>query len=49
MAPVLTHMGLTPEAWLEFRAGERAMAPVLTHMGLTPEAWLAYRTGEQVA
>jgi hypothetical protein len=42
-------MGLTPQAWQEFRAGERAAAPVLTHMGLTPEAWLAYRMGEQVA
>jgi ketopantoate hydroxymethyltransferase len=49
VAPVLAHMGLTPEAWQEFRVGERAVAPVLTHMGLTPEAWLAYRAGEQVA
>jgi hypothetical protein len=41
------HMGLSPQAWQEFRAGERAMAPVLTHMGLTPQAWLEYRAGEQ--
>jgi hypothetical protein len=40
------HMGLTPQAWQEFRAGERvSTTPV--HMGLTLPAWQEFRAGEQ--
>jgi hypothetical protein len=40
------HMGLTPQAWQEFRAGERtSTTPV--HMGLTLPAWQEFRAGER--
>jgi hypothetical protein len=40
------HMGLTPQAWQEFRAGERvSTTPV--HMGLTLPAWQDLRAGER--
>ncbi|MCU0283547.1 MAG: hypothetical protein MUD13_06565 [Candidatus Nanopelagicales bacterium] len=43
------HMGLTAEAWQEYRAGERAafLEPTAGHMGLTPQAWQEYRMGER--
>jgi hypothetical protein len=40
------HMGLTPQAWQEFRAGERASTTPF-HMGLTAEAWRDHRSGER--
>jgi hypothetical protein len=42
-------MGLTAEAWQEYRAGERAafLEPTAGHMGLTPQAWQEYRMGER--
>jgi hypothetical protein len=40
------HMGLTPQAWQEFRAGERASTTPF-HMGLNADAWRAYRSGER--
>jgi hypothetical protein len=45
------HMGLTAQAWQEYRAGERAaLAETLpAHMGLTTKAWQEYRTGERAA
>jgi hypothetical protein len=40
------HMGLTPQAWQEFRAGERvSTTPFL--MGLTLPAWQEFRAGER--
>lgn len=42
------HMGLTPQAWLEFRAGER-VSPTPVHMGLTLPAWQEFRSGERIA
>ena len=40
------HMGLTPQAWQDFRAGERvSTTPV--HMGLTLPAWQEFRAGER--
>lgn len=42
------HMGLAPQAWQDYRAGERAsMTPL--RQGLTPPAWLDYRAGERAA
>jgi hypothetical protein len=42
------HMGLTPQAWQEFRAGERvSTTPV--HMGLALPAWQEFRAGERAA
>jgi hypothetical protein len=44
--PTDLHMGLTPQAWQEFRAGERvSTTPV--HMGLTLPAWQEFRAGER--
>ncbi len=40
------HMGLTPQAWQEFRAGERASTTPF-HMGLTLPAWQEFRAGER--
>jgi hypothetical protein len=40
------HMGLTPQAWQEFRAGERASTTPV-HMGLTLPAWQEFRAGER--
>jgi len=40
------HMGLTPQAWQEFRAGERASTTPF-RMGLTLPAWLEFRAGER--
>ena len=40
------HMGLTPQAWQEFRADERASTTPF-HMGLTADAWRDLRTGER--
>jgi hypothetical protein len=40
------HMGLTPQAWQEFRAGERA-STTPEHMGLTLPAWQEFRAGER--
>jgi hypothetical protein len=42
------HMGLTPQAWQEYRAGERASTTPF-HLGLTLPAWLAYRAGERAS
>ena len=42
------HMGLTPQAWQEYRAGERASTTPF-HLGLTLPAWQAYRTGERAS
>jgi uncharacterized protein YaiE (UPF0345 family) len=41
------HMGLTPEAWQQYRAGERASIPLAGPMGLTAAAWGDYRAGER--
>ena len=40
------HMGLTPQAWQEFRAGERASTTPF-HTGLTLPAWQELRAGER--
>ncbi len=40
------HMGLSPQAWQEFRAGERASTTPF-HMGLNADAWRAHRSGER--
>lgn len=51
VASVGGHMGLSTQAWQDYRAGERtplaAMMPA--HMGLTTRAWADYRTGERAA
>jgi hypothetical protein len=39
------HMGLTPQAWQEFRTDERASTTPFLN-GLTLPAWQAYRSGE---
>jgi hypothetical protein len=51
MAPDMGHMGLTTEAWQEYRAGERAplVATLPAPMGLTSQAWQEYRAGERAA
>ena len=50
------HMGLSREAWQEYRAGERAAASDAGapggaggHMGLSVEAWHEYRAGERAS
>lgn len=45
------HMGLTAEAWQDYRAGERAplAATLPAPMGLTTQAWQEYRAGERAA
>jgi hypothetical protein len=40
------HMGLSPQAWQEFRAGERASTTPF-HLGLTLPAWQEFRAGER--
>lgn len=40
------HMGLTTQAWQDYRAGERAVAPSLL-AGLGPQAWQELRAGER--
>ena len=42
------HMGLTTQAWQDFRAGERASTSPL-HMGLTIPAWQEFRAGEDAS
>ena len=42
------HMGLTPQAWQEYRAGERASTTPF-HLGLTLPAWQAFRAGERAS
>lgn len=44
-APTVAHMGLTPQAWQEFRAGERASTTPFLN-GITLPAWQLYRGGE---
>ena len=39
-------MGVTPQAWQEFRAAERASTTPV-HMGLNVDAWREYRSGER--
>ncbi|HEX6888302.1 MAG TPA: hypothetical protein VF143_09360 [Candidatus Nanopelagicales bacterium] len=41
------HMGLTTQAWQQYRAGERASTPLAGPMGLTAAAWRDYRAGER--
>lgn len=49
------HMGLSLEAWREYRAGERASDAdagrhgASGHMGLSLQAWQEYRAGERAA
>jgi hypothetical protein len=47
--PAMGHMGLTTQAWQDYRAGERAsLAAMLpAPMGLTTQAWQDYRAGER--
>lgn len=40
-------MGLTQQAWQEYRAGERAGIGDVTLMGLTNTAWQQHRAGER--
>jgi hypothetical protein len=42
-------MGLTTQAWQDYRAGEQAafVNPYAGHMGLTTQAWQDYRGGER--
>lgn len=44
-APDVAHMGLTTEAWQEYRAGERASTTPFLN-GITLPAWQQYRGGE---
>ncbi len=40
------HMGLSQQAWQEYRAGERSGVADQVRMGLTQQEWRGYRAGE---
>lgn len=50
------HMGLSLQAWQEYRAGERAsvtdtgaQGAASGHLGLSPRAWQEHRAGERAS
>lgn len=47
--PTEARMGLSPAAWTDYRAGERALIGTPLHMGLSTAAWADYRAGEQAS